>query len=920
MTEFPNTKNGDRSLRDRARYIAPIVAIAIVSVTVSLAAWRLMVESDDHAFVEGFSGRANNQAIVLRKGIESYWDNFYAARALFEATNQPVTREQFETFTKSVLVRYPAILNMSWIPRVGRDDRHAHELAAARDGFPDYHVRDAVSDGSLRISAERDEYFPKFYSTEARTSPVYGLDLKTVSAATLDRIRDGNVLSISPPVMLFIGEGDRHGFWAGLPVYARGLPHDTVEDRRRNLLGIIQGVFQFQVMFDAAFSGVSSPVRVYIFASDERANDLPVYFKSRLGAGPIEARSRAALTAGMYRSFPIKFGDVEWTLVVTPEQTGFMSSGDPRSRTVLLFGLLLSAGLTSFVWASRRAARKLERQNLRFDAALNNMAQGLLMYDSGGRLVVSNRRFAETFGVPWDKWKTASLGTTVRESMQLEESLSNVSQDNLRIESELGNLLEQRKSGTMVFQRSNGRTLSALYVPMADGGFVVTFEDITEARQKEELIAHLAHFDALTDLPNRASFYRETEKVLTGRRRDGSIAVLSLDLDHFKSVNDTLGHPIGDRLLQEAARRMLGCIRETDIVARLGGDEFAVVQTAIAQPADTTALATRLIDAVSAPYQLEGHQVIVGTSVGIAVAPGDGTDPDQLMKNADLALYRCKADRGGTYRFFEPQMDARMRERRAIELDLRNALTNHEFTLDYQPLVNLKTGKVSTFEALIRWHHPERGLVAPLEFIPIAEETGLIVPIGKWALERACADAAEWPGQVTVAVNVSPIQFKDGKFFHTVANALRESHLPASRLELEITELVLMQDGDAALAMLHQIRDLGVAIAMDDFGIGYSSLGYLRSFPFDKIKIDQSFIRDLSKKADGLAILRAVVGLGRSLGIVTTAEGVETNKQLEIVRSEGCTEAQGYFFSQPRPASEVKELIASLNGQIRAIA
>ena len=920
MKGFPNTQNGDRVRRDGVRYIAPIFTIAFVSVAVSLTAWHLMVESEDRAFVQEFSGQASNQAIILQKGIEDYWDNFYAAKSLFESADQPVTRDQFETFTKSMLVRYPAILNMSWIPRVRREDRHAHELAAARDGLPDYHIRDADPDASLRVSAERDEYFPKFYSTEARTSPVYGLDLKTASPETLDRIRDGNVLSISQPLMLFIGEGDRHGFWAGLPVYARGLPHDTVEDRRRNLLGIVQGVFQIQVLFDAALSGVRSPTRVYLFASEEQANDLPIYSNSRSGTGPSEARSRAAVTAGMYRPFLIKLGDVRWTLVVTPERTGLTSSGHERSWTVLLFGLLFSAGLTIFVWRSRRDARRLERQNLRFDAALNNMAQGLLMYDAGGRLVISNRRFAETTGIPWDKWKTAAIGTTVPETLQLEESFSNVSQDNRQIESELRNLLEQRKSGTIVFQRTNGRTFSASPTSMADGGFVVTFEDITEARQKEELIAHLAHFDALTDLPNRVLFYQETEKVLTSRRRDGSIAVLSLDLDHFKSVNDTLGHPVGDKLLQEAAKRMRSCIRESDIVARLGGDEFAIVQTAITQPADTTALATRLIDSISAPYHVDGHQVIVGTSVGIAMAPVDGTDPDQLMKNADLALYRCKADGGGTYRFFEPQMDARMRERRAIELDLRNALANDEFALDYQPLVNLKTGKVSTFEALLRWHHPERGVVAPLDFIPIAEETGLIVPIGKWVLERACADAAGWPGQVTVAVNVSPVQFQGGKFFDTVAKALSESHLVPSRLELEITELVLMQDGEAALVMLHQIKSLGVTIAMDDFGTGYSSLGYLRSFPFDKIKIDQSFIRDLSKKTDGLAILRAVVGLGRSLGIVTTAEGVETSKQLEIVRSEGCTEAQGYFFSHPRPAAEVKELIASLNGRVRAIA
>ena len=365
---------------------------------------------------------------------------------------------------------------------------------------------------------------------------------------------------------------------------------------------------------------------------------------------------------------------------------------------------------------------------------------------------------------------------------------------------------------------------------------------------------------------------------------------------------------------------MRGCIRENDIVARLGGDEFAFVQVAFKQPADATSLATRLIDAVGAPYQLDGHQVIVGTSVGIAIAPADGTVPDQLMKNADLALYRCKEDGGNRYRFFEAQMDARMQKRRAVEIDLRKALVNGEFTLNYQPIVNLKTGRVTACEALIRWHQPERGSVPPLEFISIAEETGLIVPIGEWVLGQACTDAVEWPNEIAVAVNVSPVQFKTGDFVKVVKSTLERSRLPARRLELEITELVLMHDSDAALAMLHQLRNLGVSIAMDDFGTGYSSLGYLRSFPFDRIKIDQSFIRDLSLNEESMAILRAVVGLGSGLNIVTTAEGVETKNQLEILRTEGCTDVQGYFFSPPKSAAEIKSLLGSLGEHEAAVA
>ena len=530
-----------------------------------------------------------------------------------------------------------------------------------------------------------------------------------------------------------------------------------------------------------------------------------------------------------------------------------------------------------------RANDTIEKQNLQLDAALNNMVQGLLMFDSAGALIVSNRRLTEMFGLPAEHWKTLALGLTILQVINLVDRLTNVAMKNKSQNvAVLQNILDRRQAGTIVFERTDGRTFCASCSPMADGGFVITLEDTTEQRRTQDQISHMAHYDALTDLPNRIHFYEAIEELLTRGSPSRAFAVLSLDLDHFKSVNDTLGHPIGDKLLQAAADRMRGCTRETDIVARLGGDEFAILQLAFKRPQDATSLAARLIDAVGAPYQLDGHQVIVGTSVGIAIAPADGTVPDQLMKNADLALYRCKEDGGNRYSFFEAQMDARMQKRRALEIDLRKALVNGEFALNYQPIVNLKTGKVTVCEALLRWHQPERGLVPPLEFISIAEETGLIVPIGKWVLERACSDAVEWPGETAVAVNVSPAQFRTGDFVQTVKTALEKSRLPARRLELEITELVLMHDSVAAIALLHQLKGLGVSIAMDDFGTGYSSLGYLRSFPFDRIKIDQSFIRDLSLNKESMAILRAVVGLGSSLNIITTAEGVETQISLRF--------------------------------------
>ena len=561
---------------------------------------------------------------------------------------------------------------------------------------------------------------------------------------------------------------------------------------------------------------------------------------------------------------------------------------------------------------SKKQEANLRQTNWRLDAALDNMSQGLCLFDAQNRLEVVNRRFFEIFGLERDKIQP---GISFREILELSVARQNHAGKTVdELLAELTDFMRRSANGTHFYELSDGRVVACAYNTTSDGGWVATYEDVTERRQAETQIMHMARHDALTNLPNRLLFREQMEQSLA---RGEKLAVLFIDLDRFKNVNDTLGHPVGDALLCAVTKRLQLAVRGADTVARLGGDEFAVIQIG-GRPTDATELAARIIDSISQAFDVHGHQVMIGTSVGIAIAPTDGNEPDQLLRNADMALYRAKSEGRGTYHFFQPEMAAQMQARRSLELDLRKALLAGEFELYYQPMIDLKSDKVCGFEALVRWNHPERGLIGPDDFIPVAEEIGLIVPIGDWVLKQACRDAMTWPGKLTVAVNLSAVQFRNPALALSVVGALGASGLPASRLELEITETVLLQDDKAVLDVLHQIRALGVRISMDDFGTGYSSLSYLRSFPFDKIKIDRSFIRELGKENDCVAIIRAVTRLGHSLGMITTAEGVETKEQLDILRVEGCTQVQGFLYSQPRPVKEIPALLQKLRPQVRA--
>lgn len=559
---------------------------------------------------------------------------------------------------------------------------------------------------------------------------------------------------------------------------------------------------------------------------------------------------------------------------------------------------------------------QLEQVNMQLDVALNNMTHGLCMFDGGQKLIICNGRYASMYNLPEHLTKP---GTDLAQILKYRTEIGNLypQPDDSLIDAAL---IGKNGSQHSVRELPDGRVISIARQTMPDGGWVTVHEDVTERRKTEAKIAHLACHDQLTNLPNRVFFRTKLEEAVGRLQRGKRFAVHCLDLDRFKAVNDTLGHPIGDILLKSVSDRLQDCVQASDFVARLGGDEFAIIQSNVERAEDCCSLARRIIDTVSEPYSIDGQQLIIGASIGIAIASGKETNPDLLLKNADLAMYRAKADGRGTYLIFEQEMDARIQARRAMERDLRHALNSNEIELYYQPVVDTKQGSVSGFEALVRWFHSRDGEIPPSKFIPLAEENGLIGPLGEWIFRTACAEASKWPHDIRLAVNLSSAQIKYRNIAQVILGALAASGLAASRLEIEITKSVLLENDGKTLALLNEFRSLGIRIVMDDFGTGYSSLSYLRNLPLDKIKIDQSFIHDLAQKPEARAIVRAIISLASALNICVVAEGVETAEQLQIVQAEGCHEVQGFFFSRPQPAAEVGRIIGQCNKLMQAAA
>ncbi len=656
------------------------------------------------------------------------------------------------------------------------------------------------------------------------------------------------------------------------------------------------------------------PHAEHLIGSKVKNNGIFSYISAASGHGtarvksPIDGQLRLA-TAHVLQGFPI---------VIVASTTINAALADWREQTHFLVLVAILSAIIITVLLSLFVHKLLEQHRIekqRLDTAINNMSQGLLLYDSAERLVVCNERYISMYGLSPDIVKP---GLSFRDLLLYRKKIGSFKGDVEVFISNVRRNVAIGKTTRNTFETGEGRLIQIVNQPLKNG-WLATHDDITERMRSEEQIRHLAHYDALTDLPNRALFHERLRQELAQATPQRQLAVLYIDIDEFKSVNDSLGHMIGDELLKSVASRLGACIEGSDFVARLGGDEFAIVKTAVKDPDDVAGLATRVLETVRAPYDCMGNQVTSDASIGVAIAPQHGTDLDQILKNADMAMYAAKSAGRRTWRFFEPSMDAHVQARRQLEIDLRKAIAEEALEVHYQPCLNLQSGRITGCEALVRWRHPARGMISPGEFIPIAEETGLINEIGEWVLAKACIEAARWPAAINIAVNVSPVQFRSGTLALKIVAALAASGLSAERLELEITEAVLIRDDEVALDILHQLRAIGVKIALDDFGTGYSSLSYLQRFPFDKIKIDRCFVSDLAE-AGGSSIVQAVVNIAAARRMTTTAEGVETTRQQELLRGLGCTEMQGYLFSAPKPAEDVRRILVAHNSRPAAVA
>jgi diguanylate cyclase (GGDEF)-like protein len=777
-----------------SRRFAPAVAAAALGLALSVFAWFSVAAWEDRLAREDFARRSANLAQTLQVGLNEYLYKLVALRAFFNASNDGVSRSEFNVFTKDLLDERNAILSFTWIPRIRRDERAAHERAGLRDGIPDYHIKSVGPDGRMSPAPEQDEYFPLFYSNEPLTAPIYGINVKDggVRQRPLERARDSNYPAATGSFRLQTGAGDRNGFFAVLPVYRRDLPHDTLDERRSNLVGFVQGVFQFNIMIDAILGSVESPLSIVLFDASAGLDDRPVYarLEAAAQARPM-SRSRAMAEPGW--TGDIAVGDRHWQLVVLPAGAASLALHD-RAWIVLCAGLLITGLVVAYLWASIRHVRRLQAAN-----------------------------------------DTASA---------------------------------------------------------------------------------LARTDGLTGLANRRAFIEELARAFAGvARGDPPFAVHFVDLDGFKDINDTQGHAAGDALLKVVAERLGAAIRAGDRVARFGGDEFAILQTDVRESSAAGVLAGKMIEALNAPYSIEGVGLHVTASIGVALPSDEVVGPDAILVQADLALYRAKDGGRACFRFYSGELDQQVHLRVNLAEELRAAIGREELELHYQPQVEIRSGQIVGLEALVRWNHPTRGLLMPSIFVPIAERTGGIIALGQWVLARACRQLRQWENDglsvPRLAVNVSGAQLKrPAEFERHVAESFALWGIRRDAIELELTESVLMEVTEKQSDTLERLKHLGASIAIDDFGTGFSSLKYLTTYPVRRLKIAHDLVAGITSDSRSAVVVRSTIRLALDLGIEFIAEGVERADQARFLLDAGCEYAQGYYYGRPMRADLVSRLLS----------
>lgn len=775
------------------RHRAPIWMIAVLGTALSVAGWFIVSGLEDRTSAAEFNLRVNNMAVALQNGVNQYLANMSALRAFFESAPAAVGEREFLTFSDRLLRNNPAILSLSWVPLIPNEERAAHEQTARREGDDDYRIRSVSEDGTLGPSPAAAEYFPVYYTTEKiRTDLVRGLNLADggIRQQPLEKARDGGLLTASQEFRLQSGTGDRIGFFVVLPIYKRGLPHDSVEERRRNLVGFVQGVFQIDAMIAATLSGIQIPADYYVFASEARSSTRPVYTSLLKPSGEPPASRPGEIDAASHWTGKIAVADRQWEMIAVPEQRSILVH--PKAWMLLTAGLCLTGVIFAFMRRSYQHTRKLAEAN---------------------------------------------------------------------------------------------RTIS-----------------------------ELARTDPLTALANRRVFQDRMAAAFEKAKCGGEpFAVLYIDLDHFKDFNDLMGHPAGDALLVQVSKRLLAEAGDADCVARFGGDEFAILQANAGAEGASEALAKKILAVLNETSMLGGHAARISASIGVSRYVEELDGPDAMLMQADLALYRAKDAGRNRVCIHDKAFDQVACDRVILGRELMAAIESGGLALHYQPQVDIESGRIVGLEALVRWNHIQRGPISPAVFIPIAEKTGSIVDLGKWVFDEACRQTRVWQDEgidaPTVAVNVSAIQCKRPELEQDILASLTRWKIAPGRIELELTESVLMEATQHHRDIIARLRALGLRLAIDDFGTGYSSLNYLTNFPVDRIKIAQELIFKCTTEIRYAAVVRAAIHLAEELDTEVLAEGVENAEHAQFLSSAGCKFAQGYFFSRPVDAAQATTLL-----------